>query len=77
MRAHKMFRQLGYDRRYKRGCFLVYEKTVNKVCIAFDLEEYTVEKGCPLGSLSINYEDLQAINQQIQELKWERRIENK
>ena len=68
--ARELFKQLGYDKRYKRGCFLIYEKTVNKVCMVFDLEEYTIDKGNPLGSLSINYEELQAISQQINELGW-------
>lgn len=69
--ARKLFKQLGYNKRYKRGWSLVYEKTVNKVCLYFDLEEHDVYKGHPsLGGFCITYEELQAINQQINELGW-------
>lgn len=68
--AEEMFKELNYRINNKYDdCFLNYTKG-REINITFDLEDRDFVKTCSLGVIAITMEELQAINKQIEELRW-------
>lgn len=76
--AREMFEKLGYTKRDENYIAITYYKingefyesiTFNKVCKFFDAEEFDASEE-DAESKNITMDELQAINQQCEELNW-------
>ena len=74
MKAEEMFKEIGYRQIDETPTYIEYVKEVNTkiVEIVFDLEEKRIIKQDfnTLFSYYIKFEEIQAINKQIEELGW-------